>query len=369
MKNPLSSFFATRASETQPGAEPALVPMGVPAAPRAQQQINQALAQICQHIAAQEVQDLLDTVPNCRFQLWTLTFWLSTANQGALRGLIALNQRDAQLAKQHVQGCFAKSDAAHLLNTVRLKLEFKAGDSLPRDASEVLVVCGRDNVTLPYSYTGQFEVADDSASGVSGATLLASQASSPTLNHRATPPTAGVPANTLHLWAQWPGESRLQRWRAEQGVVTVGAGEAATIRIEHRHVSGEHLVLSQNNSGQWLVEDRGRNGTNLFDASAAAPVVSAKNNAANTTANVSGDAEQPLPTRQPRLLPLAGALRLGPLPDDPLLHFQQSAPALPPAMATAAAPTANSRRVTQLASDIPWPSTGMAGGPRGTATA
>ena len=61
MKNPLSSFFATRASETQPGAEPALVPMGVPAAPRAQQQINQALAQICQHIAAQEVQDLLDT--------------------------------------------------------------------------------------------------------------------------------------------------------------------------------------------------------------------------------------------------------------------------------------------------------------------
>ena len=251
------------------------------------------------------------------------------------------------------------------------------GIKLPRDASEVLVVCGRDNVTLPYSYTGQFEVAEDLARGGTGATLLAGQASgqasSLTLNHRATPPKAGVPANTLHLWAQWPGDSRLQRWRAEQGVVTVGAGEAATIRIEHRHVSGEHLVLSQNSSGQWLVEDRGRNGTNLFDASAAAPGVSSKNNAANTadntTANVSGDAEQPLPTRQPRLLPLAGALRLGPLPDDPLLHFQQSAPALPPAMATAAAPTANSRRVTQLASDIPWPSTGMAGGPRGTATA
>ncbi len=368
MKNFIASIFsanpsnaASQGTQTNVPDEPQLVPMGVKPAVREQRQVNQALTQIGQHIVAQEVQDLLETVPNCRFQLWTLTFWVSAANQNALRSLIGINQKDAQLAKQHVQGCFAKADVAHLLNTVRLKLEFKAGDSLPRDASEVLVVCGRDNVTLPYSYTGQFETANETARETAGeATDRATQHRSSTTvlaGHAAVAAPATAPRhgqhNTLHLWAQWPGQGAMQRWRVQGGSFTVGAAETANIRVDHRHVSGEHLVLSLSASGQWQVEDQARNGTNLFDAT-----------------NVSDDmAEQPLPTRQATPLPLAGVLRLGPLPDDPVLHFQQSAPPAPVNTATAPAPRPLQTRKTELASDLSWHGMGAAGRSRGTATA
>ena len=132
------------------------------------------------------------------------------------------------------------------------------------------------------------------------------------------------------LWAQLPATAALQRWRFAAGPVAVGAADGAAVAVNHHHVSGEHLLITQDASGQWQVEDRSRNGSSLFDATQDA-------------------AERPLPTRQPQPLPAAGALRLGPLPDDPLLSFQLILPAvLRPAVADSAS-TVPQRRVTQLA--------------------
>lgn len=301
--------------------EPGLEPMGVRSAPGAGKQLSKALAQIADLIATQEVRELLelDTV-GCRYQLWTLTFWVTAANQPALRGLIDVSQRDAGVAKTLVERGFAKAEGARWLNTLRLKLEFKRGDSLPREASEVLVVCGRDSVTLPFSYTGQIELGEPPAHapGVGpDATVLA--------------PTARAAAGAeLLLWGQLPGRPTVSRWRFATGPLKIGADEDAALRIEHRYISGEHLALSLDAAGFWQVEDRSRNGSSLFDASA-------------------DEAESPLPYRQVKRLPASGALRLGPSPDDPVLSFQVLAPARAPGAGHDGAAPAARGRVTQLA--------------------
>ena len=313
----------------QPGLhdEPSLLPLGVQNPPRQGPALSRALAQIADQIAALEVRDLLELdTEGCRFQLWTLTFWLTAANQPALRSLVDVNQRDASVAKALVERGFRKGEGARLLNTLRLKLEFKRGDSLPRDASEVLIACGRDSVTLPFSYTGQIEL---------GAAAAASPP--PTAAGRPAAPgalQAQAAGASLLLWAQLPGQSALQSWRFPAGPVAVGAADGAadgaSITVNHHHVSGEHLLLSQDASGHWQVEDRSRNGSSLFDATL-------------------DTAERPLPTRQPQALPAAGALRLGPLPDDPLLSFQIIQPAVQRPAAADSAGAAPQRRVTQLA--------------------
>ena len=303
--------------------EPSLQPLGVQNPPRHGQALSRALAQIAGQIAALEVRDLLELdTEGCRFQLWTLTFWLTAANQPALRSLVDVNQRDAGVAKALVERGFSKGEGARLLNTLRLKLEFKRGDSLPRDASEVLIACGRDSVTLPFSYTGQIELGGGATAG-------------PALAAAGRPAVPGAPQGqvagaSLLLWAQLPGQAGLQRWRFAAGPVAVGAADGAAVAVNHHHVSGEHLLFSHDAGGAWQVEDRSRNGSSLFDATLDA-------------------AERPLPTRQPQPLPAAGALRLGPLPDDPLLSFQIQQPALQPMAVADSAGAAPQRRVTQLA--------------------
>ena len=304
--------------------EPSLQPLGVQHPPRHGQALSRALAQIADQIAALEVRDLLELdTEGCRFQLWTLTFWLTAANQPALRSLVDVNLRDASVAKALVERGFSKGEGARLLNTLRLKLEFKRGDSLPRDASEVLIACGRDSVTLPFSYTGQIEL----GGGAAAASQPLAPAGQPA---RPGAPQGQAAGASLLLWAQLPATAALQRWRFAAGPVAVGAADGAAVAVNHHHVSGEHLLITQDASGQWQVEDRSRNGSSLFDATQDA-------------------AERPLPTRQPQPLPAAGALRLGPLPDDPLLSFQLILPAvLRPAVADSAS-TVPQRRVTQLA--------------------
>lgn len=334
MKVPfLTQLFGQPAgpATTQPGLhdEPSLQPLGVQNPPRQGPALARALAQIADQIAALEVRDLLELdTEGCRFQLWTLTFWISAANQPALRSLVDLNQRDAGVAKALVERGFSKGEGARLLNTLRLRLEFKRGDSLPRDVSEVLIACGRDSVTLPFSYTGQIELGAAAAAGLPVA--AAGRPAAPG-ELQAQAQAAGA---SLLLWAQLPGQAALQRWRFPAGPVAVGAADGATVAVNHHHVSGEHLLLSQDPSGHWQVEDRSRNGSSLFDAA------------------LEPAAERPLPTRLPQPLPAAGALRLGPLPDDPLLNFQIIWPATqrPPAADSAGA--APQRRVTQLAAGV-----------------
>ena len=296
--------------------EPRLEPTGQRAAPGPGKQLRLALQQIAEQIDEQEVRQLLDTV-DCRYQLWELTLYLTPGNQPALRGLMEVNQRNPAIARDVVERAFAEASGAGRLNTVRLKLDFKRGDSLPRDASEVLVVCGRDNVTLPFSYTGQIELGQPVGAAAAPRSAPAGPAA----------PATGSPTELL-LWGQVPnaaGQPVLQRWRFASGPVPVGAADDAAVRVNHHHVSGEHLVLAQDAQGRWTVEDRSRNGSALLDV-------------------LAHDSERPLAARLPQVLPPAGALRLGPLPDDPLLSFHQVLP-------VAEAPVASDsrRRVTQLA--------------------
>ena len=304
--------------------EPSLQPLGVQNPPRHGQALSRALAQIADQIAALEVRDLLELdTEGCRFQIWTLTFWITAANQPALRSLVDVNLRDASVAKALVERGFSKGEGARLLNTLRLKLEFRRGDSLPRDASEVLIACGRDSVTLPFGYTGRIEL----GGGAAAASQPLAAAGQPA---RPGAPQGQAAGAGLLLWAQLPGQAALQRWRFAAGPVAVGAAEGAAVAVNHHHVSGEHLLFSHDASGHWQVEDRSRNGSSLFDATLDA-------------------AERPLPTRQPQALPAAGALRLGPLPDDPLLSFQICQPAVQRPAAADSAGAAPQRRVTQLA--------------------
>ena len=296
--------------------EPRLEAIGQRAAPGPGKQLPHALQQIAEQIDEQEVRQLLDTV-DCRYQVWDLTLYLTPGNQAALRGLMDVHQRNPAIARSIVERAFAGASGAARLNTVRLKLDFKRGDSLPRDASEVLVVCGRDNVTLPFSYTGQIELGAPAGGGAAPGPAPA----------RPAAPAAGS-ATDLVLWAALAGadgQPVLQRWRFGSGPVPVGAADDAAVRIQHRQVSGEHLVLAQDTLGRWTVEDRSRNGSGLLDV-------------------LAQDTERPLPARVPLLLPAAGALRLGPLPDHPWLSFHLVQP-----VAESPAGGTGRRRVTELA--------------------
>ena len=357
-----------------PSASPSLAPIGSRSAPSAGAQLSSALTEVAEQIADREVRELreLQDSMDCRFQIWTLTFHVSIDNEAALRNLMALGQRDDGVAKTLVERAFAKTDSARWLNTLRMKIEFKRGDHFAHNSqhnaahepSEVLMVCGRDSVPLPFSYTGQIEVVPAAAianppmQATADRCVSASAAvpgSAPSLPLPASLPaslptsllTTG-PADELLLWAQLPGQRQLQRWSFKAGTVQIGAAEDATLCVNQHHVSGEHLQLTCDEHGHWQVMDRSRNGSNLLDASADAA------------------AETPLPTRVPRPLPRAGALRLGPLPDDPLLHFHIT-PAAPPAAAAAAHGSGGAagprRRVTQLADAttvVAWPQPGAA---------
>ncbi|MEK8026771.1 FHA domain-containing protein [Pseudaquabacterium rugosum] len=328
MKLPnLRQLFTPEPTATAaPLPEPRLEPSGQRAAPSAAQQLTQALQQIAEQIDEQELRMLLDTV-DCRYQLWELTLYLTPGNQAPLRGLMAAHQQNPAIARQIVERAFAGTPCAGRLNTLRLKLDFKRGDSLPREASEVLVVCGRDNVSLPYTYTGQLELGQ-AAPAPSAAPPLSATGTGTASPAPLTAGPQGTPE--LLLWGQVPGAAgtpAVRRWRLSNGPATVGAADEATVQANHRHVSGEHLVLALDEQGQWTVEDRSRNGSALLDA-------------------LAGDAEKPLPSRQPQRLPAAGWLRLGPLPDDPVLNFHL---VLSPAAAAPATAGGSRRRVTQLA--------------------
>ena len=348
-----------------PNGPPSLAPIGARSAPSAGAQLSQALAQVAEQITDREVRELreLQDTMDCRFQIWTLTFHVSTENESTLRNLITLNQRDDGVAKTLIERAFAKAESARWLNTLRMKVEFKRADTFPREASEVLMVCGRDSVALPFSYTGQIEVVQaatitqvtpSSPFSIAPAQAAAQRAAQPggaaqamaaspspaspsAAVHMAgyaasnSPGDAAAPTDELLLWAQLPGERQLRRWSFKAGSVRVGAAEDATLCVNQHHVSGDHLELTCDKQGRWQVTDRSRNGSNVLDAAA------------------DGALEAPLPTGVPRPLPLAGALRLGPLPDDPLLHFHitPAAPAQPAPAATPAA-AAMRRRVTQL---------------------
>ncbi len=307
--------------------EPKLEAVGQRAQPGPGKQLLLALQHIAEQIDEQEVRHLLDTV-DCRYQLWELAFYLTPGNQPALRGLMEVHQKNKLVAHAIVEREFAKASSAGRLNTVRLSLTFKRGDSLPRDVSEVLVVCGRDNVTLPFSFTGQLELGEPV--GNAGLPTGAHPASHPAAPKVAAATDARA-ATELMLWGQLPnaaGQLTLQRWRFSKGRVQVGAADDAQVCVNHHHVSGEHLELAQDAQGQWTVEDRSRNGSALFDVFAQT-------------------SERPLPARAPQALPAAGVLRLGPLPDHPLLNFHLVQPTVPAAEAMAIGSILK-RRATQL---------------------
>lgn len=340
--SPLSRWFHTPRSPASSPSEPALQPQAQRAAAPAGQALAQALAHIAEQIHARELQALEDTV-QCRYQLWTLRLYLTPANLPALRTLMEAHQRSPQVARAIVDKGLARSPAACHLNTLRLKLEFRRDDSLPREASEVLLALGRESVALPFDYEGQLELGEL----LGAAPPAAPQA--PGLGP--TEPSPGV-APALLLWAVLSGaqgEPRLQRWRLDPaaGPAWVGASDTAQVRIDQRHISGEHLRLAPDAQGRWTVEDASRNGSNLFDPQASAD-------------------EQPLPARQPRPLPAAGALRLGPLPGHPLLHFALQASERAPVPAAPA--PAGRGRATELVGLAPAPrSTQYVGGQGGSA--
>lgn len=350
----LRDLFTQRQPDTSATAdEPSLQPQGVRAPLQRQQQLSQALARIGETIAEQEVQELRDTVPECRYRLHTLTLWVTAANAPALRGLMDLAQRNPAVAQQHLDKCFARGTAARLLDTTRTRLDFQRSDSLPPDAGEVLLVQGRAPVPVPFSYTGEVVLGDADKPGVPSS-AAAAPASAPAARPGAATAAAGP---ELLIWAQPAAGGTLCQWRFAGCSVSVGAADDAMLRIDQPHVSGRHLELRPGPGGQWWVEDLSRNGTRLFDAAAGA-----------------NPAEQPLPPRQAVVLPQQGALRLGPLPADPLLHFVLRNPD-PPAPLPDAWPR---RRSTQIANaplpgaagatkpvDLGWPQPSRA---TGTAT-
>jgi len=344
------------ARDSRPPTEPGLTPDRVPAPPApARQQLPQVLGEMAQQIVNQEVRDLLDTV-DCRYELLVLTFWISTANQPALRNLMDVNQKNPQVARDIVVSGFTKNspEAARLLNTVRLKLEFKPGDNLPRGVSEVLLVCGRETVVLPFSYTGQIQLQTDLPQAAAASTS-ASASLSPRAGGRAptllaplpgqplsvaTPAALPAGGGVLVLWAQWPGQTTPQSWRFEAAAlaatpaapVLVGVNPDSGVPVaDLPYISGEHLrLLPPAQAGDpWQVVDVSRNGSALFNPHSPA-------------------GEAALLHGQPQALPPSGALRLGPLPDSPLLHFVQPAPVAPAQAAAPVVPMRPKRRVTEM---------------------
>ncbi|MDZ7812189.1 MAG: FHA domain-containing protein [Ideonella sp.] len=320
--------------------EPSLTPqpLGATRAPGAQ--LTQALSQLADHIARQEVQDLIELGMHSRYRLHSLNFWVSAANQPALRKLMDINQREPAAAKRLVEAAFAKSGQAALLDISRLSLVFTPGDNLPRDAAEVLIVSGRDTVSLPYSYSGEIELPPVATSSPLGAAdprrstdLNAGSAATaaPPAPDAAAPVPAPVPP--LCLWLHTTGQSTPRRWLVHAGV-EVGALPDCAVQVDWSRVSGQHLSLQPDEQGRWQVQDHSSNGTLCLDA--------------EQPPSPGNPPERPLPKGQTLPLPRAGSLRLGASPQDPLLHFAQLA--APQSAAVAAEPPrpASSRRATDL---------------------
>lgn len=324
----LPNFFNKTAAvaSPNPAAEPQLAPQPMAPARRSGTQLPLALSQMAEHIARQEVHDLLELGMNGRYSLCTLSFWVSAANQPALRNLMEINQRDPGVARQVVQAAFAKSSSAALLDTTRLALVFTPGDNLPRDAAEVLIVCGRDTVALPYTYSGEIELPKG---GEAGAALAGTSAAA-TSTGQASLTQAPAP---VCLWLQTAQQPVVQRWLITQAC-TVGADPSSDIRVDWSRVSGLHLTLQPDAQGGWTVcDDKSKNGTLCLDA--------------EHVATPGNPPEAPLIKGKTAALPRAGCLRLGADPSDPLLHFAQLGRAL--VDRTVVAPVrAPSRRVTEL---------------------
>jgi hypothetical protein len=264
-------------------------------------QLPLALSQMAEHIVRQEVHDLLELGMKARYRLTTLSFHVSAANQPALRNLMEVNQRNPAAARQVVHNAFAKSASAALLDTRRLALLFTPGEQLPRDAAEVLVVCGRDTVALPYTYSGEIELPNEADS------LAPSDARGAAALHQG--PGAAAVASVLYLWLQTAEQPVAKRWRIAQSS-TVGAARECDIQVDWPRVSGQHLVLAPDAQGLWTVrDDKSTNGSLCLDAEHAS--------------GPGNPAEMPLLKAQTHRLPRAGCLRLGSEPADPLLHFAQ----------------------------------------------
>lgn len=340
-------FFAktTPSADGTAAAEPRLAPQALARTHSNGAQLPLALAQVAEHIARHEVHDLLELGMSGRYRLFTLNFWVSAANQPALRNLMEINQRDPRAAKRVVEAAFAKGRSAALLDTSRLVLVFTPGDALPRDAAEVLIVSGRDTVTLAYSYQGEIDlpapgpvaeapsVPANAASDASGAVLPAS-----------APP--------LCLWLQTAQQPVPRRWLV-RGPTQVGADDSCDVVVDWSRVSGQHLRLLPLPTGGWQVQDDSRNGTLCLDA--------------EHTPTAGNPPERPLPKGQPCPLPRAGGLRLGGGPQDPLLHFAQIADPVA-APAPVAARSAPPRRMTELGPVMPQATAAPQAVTRGTRT-
>lgn len=324
----LPAFFSKSASAAASEAsahEPQLSPQPQPPERRSGTQLPLALSQVAEHIARQEVHDLLELGMNGRYRLFTLSFWVSAANQPALRNLMEINQRDPSAARQVVKAAFAKTNSAALLDTSRLALVFTPGDNLPRDAAEVLIVCGRDTVALPYTYSGEIELPSEVVQSTPGATAHPRPAEGATGAQPSPAP--------LCLWLQAAQPAMARRWLITKNS-TVGADPVCDVEVEWTRVSGQHLLIQPNAQGDWtVVDEKSTNGSLLLDAEGHA-----------TPGN---PPEAPLIKGKITPLPRAGYLRLGGGPTDPLLHFAQLG-SVRQNVASAAPPSARSRRVTEL---------------------
>jgi hypothetical protein len=333
MKLPFS--FLNKSAHTPDAQQepqlPALAPQAVPTQRRQGAQLPLALAQIAEHIAHTEVHDLQELGMQAAYRLSILTFWVSAANQPALRNLMEINQRDPGAARRVLQAAFAKTRGAAQLDTRRLALAFTPGDNLPRDAAEVLIVCGRDTVALPYSYEGEIDLLPGNSADPGAVHAPPSRPPSSAV----TPQEGSREVTPLCLWLHTAGRATPQRWFLRQAAQVGADGAQCEVVVDWSRVSGQHLRLTPSPQGGWQVQDDSRNGTLCLDAEHAP--------------SLGNPPERPLPKGQPTTLPRAGSLRLGVGADDPLLHYAQLG--LPPsvdAAAAVAAPAAPSRRVTEL---------------------
>lgn len=327
LRNIFTKPATANTSAPAPAPEPQLALQPIAPTRRSGTQLPLALSQMAEHVARQEVFDLQELGMDGRYRLFTLNFWVSAANQPALRNIMEINQRDPGAARQVVQAAFAKSSSAALLDTSRLALVFTPGDNLPRDAAEVVIVCGRDTVALPFSYSGEIELPNVGAEGP--AVTSGSLHTAPSSRQ----PTAAPSPAPLCLWLQIANQTMAQRWLMTQSSA-VGADPACDIRVDWSRVSGQHLTLQPDAQGGWTVcDEKSTNGTLCLDA--------------EHSASPGNPPEAPLIKGKAVALPRAGCLRLGAGPGDPLLHFAQLGRA--PVAAPAAAPVrAPSRRVTEL---------------------
>lgn len=356
--NWFSRAFAAQ-DDRAPAAEPTLEAKPLPTSKGLS--LPQALGQVAQHILAQE-RDMLDNL-ECRYAVRVITFWVNTDNQPALRSLIELNQKNPAMAGQFVQKEFAKycTDAPKLLNTAQLRLEFKRDENLPRGQTEVLLVVGRETMSLPFAYTGEIDLGNTTPSTPPPAAgAMPSPRSTQMAGAAASPGAMPGQRAVLVLWAQWPHSATLQRWRLDPAeldgatAIWLGADPSAdpsadpghgtpAVLPQHTlttpdlsHISARHLKLvPPAHAGEgWQAVDTSTNGSTLFSPHDDA-------------------GERSLVKHQTQPLPKSGALRLAPASPSPLLlHFSQTLPR-PAAAAPSVVPMRPVRRKTEMTEPTP----------------